>query len=377
MKVMDSYLKILKLALILFLVGCNTEPVSLSIPEMETLEEYETIIAVEDAILATPNVIKYSGESSLFIYDAGQSKVIEIGLDGNEITNFGRTGRGPGEFQRINNIFYINENLYIVDYLQFKINKYNRNGDFLSTTNYRLSTVRPNSPPVPFSSTTILASNLDNQPMVTLEGDILISSVNFTQNISVQTVYELRNWDMEFITGMGEIPDGASFIIDDEKMRSDISNHLVPAVAKANAFPVLDIENRSEFYLVYSAIPKIDKYDKTGQKIWESVITGIPENERREAMYYENMESVLSSNPQSRTALSYYRSGLSCANGELFLTFGTNPLILHQFDGSGNLSSRYQLISEGIELKPILDIDCTKRRMFVVTEEAEIRAYNF
>jgi len=363
--------------MILLLVGCNTKPTSISIPQMETLEEFETIIAVEDATLATPNIIKYSGESTLFIYDAGQDKVMELGLDGNEKNNFGRTGRGPGEFQRINSMFFINDNLYIVDYLQYKINKYNRDGDIVSTTDYRLSTVRPNTPPAPFSSTTILASNLDNQPLVTLEGDVLISSVNFSQNLSVQTVYELRDWDMKFITGIGEIPDGTSLIVDDEKMRSDISDQVVPAIAKATAFPVSDIANTDEYFLVYSAIPKIEKYNTTGEKLWESVITGIPENEKREAMYFENMEKVLSSNPQSRTVLRYYRSGLSCANGDLYLIMGTNPLIVHQFDENGSLSNRYQLVSEDIDLKPIFDIDCINNKMFVVTEEAEIRAYTF
>jgi hypothetical protein len=190
-------------------------------------------------------------------------------------------------------------------------------------------------------------------------------------------VYELRDWDMKFITGIGEIPDGTSLIVDDEKMRSDISDQVVPAIAKATAFPVSDIANTDEYFLVYSAIPKIEKYNTTGEKLWESVITGIPENEKREAMYFENMEKVLSSNPQSRTVLRYYRSGLSCANGDLYLIMGTNPLIVHQFDENGSLSNRYQLVSEDIDLKPIFDIDCINNKMFVVTEEAEIRAYTF
>jgi hypothetical protein len=56
---------------------------------------------------------------------------------------------------------------------------------------------------------------------------------------------------------------------------------------------------------------------------------------------------------------------------------GTNPLIVHQFDENGSLSNRYQLVSEDIDLKPIFDIDCINNKMFVVTEEAEIRAYTF
>ncbi|WP_205720281.1 hypothetical protein, partial [Fodinibius halophilus] len=82
--------------------------------------------------------------------------------------------------------------------------------------------------------------------------------------------------------------------------------------------------------------------------------------------------------------LGAYASGLSSPNGRLYLGVGknyfldpNNRLWIHEFSKAGKLSRRYKLESEEQNLPVIFDMDFSKRRIFVVTENAEIRVYPF
>ena len=77
--------------------------------------------------------------------------------------------------------------------------------------------------------------------------------------------------------------------------------------------------------------------------------------------------------------LRVYTSGVSSPEGSLFLAtyaYPGSPLWIHQYNGSGELTQRFKLVSE-VELYPIFDIDFADQRIFVVTEDAEILAYSF
>ncbi|MEX0660935.1 MAG: hypothetical protein WEA58_06415 [Balneolaceae bacterium] len=101
--------------LFLILIGCSSNPTEMSDVEIVELEEYKTIVSFEENILSTPTVLKFDGDSSLFVYDIAESKVIELDTEGNQINEFGRQGQEPGEFGFINNIYFIENELYLID----------------------------------------------------------------------------------------------------------------------------------------------------------------------------------------------------------------------------------------------------------------------
>src|SRR5690625_3722709 len=97
--------------------GCNNEDVSTSSVETEVVEldEYESVIRLEDNVLANPYMVRYDSETNhLFIYDYGSNSILEIDSAGEVIREFGGQGQGPGEVQGVNNFFLTSNHLYII-----------------------------------------------------------------------------------------------------------------------------------------------------------------------------------------------------------------------------------------------------------------------
>ena len=92
-------------------IGCQFDVPP--VPEIEIVElvDYTTIIAFEDEILATPTVMRYDGQSHLFVYDKSAGNVLELDGNGEVVREYGRRGLGPGEFMSINNIFVNNDHV--------------------------------------------------------------------------------------------------------------------------------------------------------------------------------------------------------------------------------------------------------------------------
>lgn len=361
--------------------GCQTKPSSHARSSSDTeileLKAYETFVAVEDEILAVPSIIKHDNNFALFVYDKSKGIVAELDDNGNVVREYGRRGRGPGEFLRVNNLFVKGDSLYVVDILQYVIHKYGRNSGLISSLDYgRVASLgRPNTPSAPFSPSIPRAENIDNQPFVTSQGHVLISSTRFRQ--TVPAVYELRDWKGNYISDIGKIPEGSSFVIDYDQLRSDVSNREVPAFYRSNAFPVQDPVHPAEYFLIYSAFPKVTKYKAGGEQLWETNVAGIPEIDSITTRFYDIMERMQQADRRSRIGLRYYVAGAGSPAGELWLAADSNPLWIHRFNSTGKLTHRYRLVSEDVDLLPIFDIDFTGRRIFVVTEEAEIRTYSF
>ncbi|MEX0773441.1 MAG: 6-bladed beta-propeller, partial [Balneolales bacterium] len=160
-----KYLFTLSIVFFLYvLTGCGSETSSSTDIDTLELENFQTIISIEDNVLATPTLIRYGPNSNLFIYDDAQTKVLEVDNTGRVVNEFGQAGRGPGELLVVNNFFLTDNHLYIVDYIQHFIHQYGYSGQFLSTMDYGDKLGPPNAPPAPFSSLEIRAKDINNQP---------------------------------------------------------------------------------------------------------------------------------------------------------------------------------------------------------------------
>lgn len=337
------------------------------------LDEFETIVRVDEAVLATPNILKYD-DAHLFVFDAGQRKVLELDTTGNIIFEYSQEGRGPGEIQWVDNIFLTDNSLFLVDPGQFLIHKFNRTGKFNSSFDYGAMEYTPLVPGPPISFTIVHAQAIENKPHVTTTGDVLLSPVS--TSMPVQSIYHRRDWGGNRLTDIGEIPDGSTFQLNNEKIKSDVEERVVPSFYRPNAFPVNAHANSGEIFLIYNALPKIAKYNESGEKLWETGVPDVPEIDSLTTSFYKTMERMQRADSRNRIGLQYYHAGTSSETGELFLISEYNGIWIHQFDPDGVLTRRYKLLSEEVKLHPIFDIDFDARRIFVVTEEAEIRAYD-
>ncbi len=364
------------LLIVLYVItGCGSEPTTSNAIETTLLENFETVIPLEDNVLATPTLIRQGKNLNLYIYDDAQTKVLEVDNNGCVVNEFGQPGQGPGELIIGNNFFLTDSNLYIDDSAQFLIHQYDYSGQYIASMDYGDRLGMPNTPPAPFSPSIIRAKDINNQPFVTLDGHVMLSAVKFSD--TVKSIYELIDWEGFYIADIGSIPEGSTFVIDNEKLQSDVSDQVVPSLYRSNAFVINDDANLNEYFLVYSALPKISKYDSSGRNIWSTEIPKTQELDSLTINFFETMERLQQADPRNRIDLKYYTSGISNSNGELFLITNTNPVWIHHFNAVGSLIHRYKLISEDVEIKPIFDIDFEQKRILVVTEDAEIRSYPF
>jgi hypothetical protein len=256
----------------------------------------------------------------------------------------------------------------------FLNHRYDRNGEFLSSLDYGTLGYVPDAPPPPFSPTFLRAERIVNEPHVTLTGDVLLSPVS--AGVPSETVYKRKDWEGNHLSDIGTVPESSSFIYEADKFRADIINRGIPSFYKPNTFPVNDLANPDEYFLIYSSIPKITKYRADGERLWESKVKHVPEIDSVATRFYETMERMQRSGSGNRINFDFYNTGVSSMEGDLYLSVKLNDLWLHRFDSEGTLVHRYKILSENTEVLPIFDIDFTGSRIFVVTEDGEIRVYS-
>ncbi|WP_372905403.1 6-bladed beta-propeller [Rhodohalobacter sp.] len=342
--------------------------------DIKNIDNYDTIVSIEYDIIGVPTILRYDGNSNLFIYDVAQNKIMHLNDNGSVLNEIGRPGSGPGEFWWVNNIIITNKSLFVIDKGQFLIHKYNYNGEFLSSLDFGELGFHYRLPPM--STAIIQSPDVVFEPFILSDDTLLFSSIHIEKE--VDKIYEIRDWGGTQLAEVGEILEGSTFTMNPVNHRTAISNREIPPVDKSNAFPVADRANPDEIFLIYNAIPMIAKYNTDGKKLWSVEIPDLPEIDSVAVSYFETMEKLT---PQSRILFQKYISGVSNNDGELFLGTNSNPtgfnsFWIHHFNQNGDLIQRYKIISD-VNILPIFDIDFKNKRIFVVTEVGEVRAYEF
>ena len=369
------------------LLGCQPQKADsqnstdVQVTELRTFDHY---VKSEDLLLGMPVRLKYDdNDRHLFIQDLPKWGITEINDSSDVINEYGRRGRGPGEIQMLNDFFFNEEHLYIVDGGQYFIHKYSReDGKHISSLDYgELRTNRSKMPadgalpppPIPLNDN-------NNQLFVTLNETVLIPS-----HFGEEYLYKVVDWQGEKIADIGEMPENCTKSEDDETARSVLENMKVPAKDQCLAFPVNDPANPDEIFIIYSAIPKIEKYKLNGEKLWEREIPSTPEVDSLAI----DLSKVAKEHPDRRLdgmKVRKYVAGRSNLEGELFLITYTNlvtrytpsrPLWVHKFNSAGNLIKRLKIVSEE-DLNPYVGIDFDGSRIFVNPHmEVYVRGYNF
>ncbi|HAC14531.1 MAG TPA: hypothetical protein DCE78_01100 [Bacteroidetes bacterium] len=351
-----------------FVLSCSPENPSSNVIESTQLSNFETLVSLESETLALPIIIKALNDQSLIVYDIGKNQVLKLDETGAIVDSIGRVGRGPGEYLFVNNIFISDENLYLIERSQMLAHRYSQGGDLISSFDYGKITGNPPKPFGPYGS--IVANDIDNQTFVTSQGDLLLSNLDIGSES--QFLFQLIDWeDSNQLSEIGEIPEGSSFILDIQEFRNEALNGDVPSFYRANSFPVQDLANPDQLFIVCSSISRIAKYTLTGEKLWENDVHSIEADTIR-TRFVELMGRM---SPRNRTDLKYYTSGASNNEGDLFLVVNIKPVVIHQFNQTGELVHKY--IFESRDVTPILDFDFMNNRIIAATDNGEIRIYPF
>lgn len=339
--------------LLISFASCESVNEKLKLPEPIELKDYETIISYEEMVLANPQRIRFDGDEGLVLFDSGLENVIRLSLEGEILSEIGRKGSGPGEYQSVSNIYVLNNSIFLVDDRQFIIHRFLKDGSHISSFIYG-----------------DYGKHRINRPTVLNQKDLLIPN-----SYSEQALFKLMNPKGEQFGELGQIPKGSVDELDYDVYRAAISNREVPPYFKPHVFAVNNDVN--SIYIIYEAIPKIRKYNFSGELLWETESIDAPEIDSVAIKYYNFMEMILRQT-NAVQPLRKYVDGVS-KNGRLFVSTNTshnNPLWIHEFKDKGNLVNRYVLKSD-VSLKSYFDIDTDERRIFVLTKEGGIRAYQY
>lgn len=335
------------------------------------LNEFETVITSDPSTIAVPGILKIN--SSLFVYDKSKAKLLRINERDSALKEIGRTGAGPGEYITVNNFFVRGEFLYVIDNVLMKINKYTLEGVFESNFNYgRFSKNSSAPPPPPSSSNRILANEIDNQPYVDLSGKVILPSSKFDSTGS--KLFQIFDWSGVKISELGNIPKGSSFILDDDKIWNEVTEKKIPSYYKPNSFLVDDPSNKNEYFVIFSSIPKIVKYDINGIILWEKDTQDHESNVILNG-FFEAMKKLNNGGNRNRIDLEFYSYGKANKEGELFLVLNKKPLTINQFDNHGKLLKRIIIDSKVNDVTQVLDFNFETEKIFIATIKGDIRSY--
>ncbi|MEX1212576.1 MAG: hypothetical protein WEA36_07010 [Balneolaceae bacterium] len=344
------------------------------------LEEFETIVAYEDNLLARPSLLHFDRKSgNLFVYDYDQYTLFEINRIGDVLNEFGGEGGGPGELAGARNVFMNENEVYIQDHLRFFIHRYTRNGNFTDSFDYgaqrSFSSDRPPPPPSP-----PIPPDFYNQPFVTGQGQVILPEFE-----NEEFLYQLQNWESEQLARIGERPDEYIVTIDDNTHRSYITSQTVPPTERHRTFLVDIPSEPGEFFIIYSNENLITRYNRNGEKLWERELPETPELSQVQEDYYLLLEGI---QPGRRFPLRRYVHGAVSPENELYLTTYTNmyspieekrPLFVHRFSSDGQILERYKLGSDDENNLAIqIGVDFENRVFYaIVLESGEVRAYPY
>ncbi|MDR8393820.1 6-bladed beta-propeller [Aliifodinibius sp. S!AR15-10] len=352
--------------LLCFVLGCTADKPPEKMVETTELKDYDTLAGLESGQVALPVILKVREDQSFAVYDIAKNQVLELDEDGVVKNKIGRSGRGPGEYLFVNNIFLTEQYLYIIDTALYFVHQFDRKGNLVSTFDFGKIAGKPTTPP-PIVGGVVKANEIDNQPFVTLQGDIILSNVNVGNK--GQYLFQLWDWEGDKRSELGEVPEGSSFVLDNAELRNEALEGEVPSFYKANSFPVQDRGAPNEFFIVYSSLSRIAKYTSTGEKLWQKDV----QTRESEAIRKHFLETMDQMSKPNRVDLEIYSSGASDGAGNLYLVANTEPVVIHQFNSSGELVHKYEFTSK--EVTPVLDIDFENKRILAATESGEIRSY--
>lgn len=117
--------------------GCSEAEPMVSIPEPVALDQPDVFLSAESSNLMLTFNVDLLSTGELVVADPGLTQIVVFNPDGTEQLRFGSQGKGPGEITSLDNFDILNDEFYVGDRSQQFIQRYNRQGEFVSSTPYQ------------------------------------------------------------------------------------------------------------------------------------------------------------------------------------------------------------------------------------------------
>ncbi|MEX2478179.1 MAG: 6-bladed beta-propeller [Gracilimonas sp.] len=269
--------------------GCNNQiendgkDIKISEVQIDTLY---TFADFETHDIAQPSDIKMMSNGTLAIADFGQKKVSLLKQNGEIISSFGREGRGPGEFIRIQDLIEIDHILNVVDSDQSMLSRFDLEGNFINSYAFK-------------------SQGLLNQ-LALIQDSVYVVGTAGTDG-ALLAITDLRN---DSTLKFGE-PKGKSLeAVDLQASLNQLRNGKIPELFKNM---VTLRANDSHIFAFLNSYSELNKYDISGNLIWNQQID-LPHNEE----IFDSVVERAKNSPSGLPALDYI-SNFKIFDKEVFI----------------------------------------------------------
>lgn len=312
---------ILLIPFILFLPRSD----SVKTVELTPIRTFGGLDVPEEAILSSPSDMVMSPDDKIIVSDHGENKIVVFDASGEVINQFGREGKGPGEFQGLRFIKLEGDVLKVFDANNNRVQYFSLDGQYLD--------------------------------MILLKFSIGIGSFIFganedvffaTNGFRIEDLINHYRIDGEKLAPIGRIEGNSFQIYEMLKMRDALIKKEVPDSLRNEI--ILFLSPEGMLYAFYQALPLIKIYSPEGE-LEKVVRLDLPEfDEIRDRCSKLNVKGKQEGSP-GVWSLKFWRDGVFTDKGDLILLLSNSEkMILYEFDKEGKLIQRYEGVGDNISM---------------------------
>jgi len=311
---------LLTLTVAAFLLQCSSEEQKSVIDEVETaaIENVELFIEFEQGGLLVPGQIDMLNSSDIAILDFQKNEVLVFSHESEPLFSFGGEGRGPGEALAARSMQIIENDLFVVDPEQLRVNQFTSSGEFIRSFNF--DTGR-------------------SLREITVTGNGQYISAAMGENSSL---VKKRNVDEANESFFGEAMVTDFEYGDMEIERRTLQNREIPDLYKNRITTAFGDDH---IYVFLDAYSKIQKYTKDGELIWDRELN-LPVNEK---IFDDAVQRAREPGAPNTVPSWRYITSMKVIEDELFLLwapFEGTPRQLVRVNSAGEVEKMYHIPEE-------------------------------
>lgn len=307
--------------LLISLLGCNQnndgseKPTEINRVSIDTLYTFTTF---DDQDIAQPTNVEVLSDKQILISDYGTNKITSVNKSGDVNFTFGREGRGPGEFQNINDIVEKKNFITVFDNHLYKISIFDSIGEYAASVSF--------------------PSDVFNKDVTLINDSLYI----FNQNGLEDSLFQIRSFSSDF-----ELSFEAPRVERDSRLNMTANQNQLKAGRLPDLFKNKTIlrSDGQYIYVFFEGYSELAKYDLSGNLIWNRELN-LPNNEQIFADLIESAKDHTGA--RSIPALQYIFDFRIYEDGIYVLTYPSSedPQQLVKINSKGYITDIFQLPEE-------------------------------
>ena len=302
---------------VLLVVGCSKESDNTNPPSIKevTFDTLYTFADFDKQNIAQPTDVEILDNGLILVSDYSTNLITAMDSTGEVQFVFGREGRGPGEFQNINDVFELDNQIMVFDNHQFKTSRFTYSGEYIDD--------------------------------FTFPKDIYNSSLAFIND----SLYAVGNSGIkDSLFEIRSSKSGNKITFEEPRARRGQENIFPKSIRQLKAGELPDLfKNKTKLksdgnniYTFFEGYSEMSVYDLTGKLLWNKKLE-LPNNK---VIFEELVESVKDqTSTRSIPALNYIFDFNVYEEGIFILTRRSpeSPQQLVELNSSGSIETIYTL----------------------------------